>query len=316
MTTSRQEQALIELYEIVQLLTSINAENAGDVLQRIVEIARRVLEADLISLYQLDKNSLTFSKSLSGEIIGGESETKKPSESVVLRILEKSYKERNLQKDDSFVVREKIISSAAVPLTIGDDAVGVLFVNYRTPQTFTNEQRRLIELFANQAALAIKYARMVESEKNDLKQPSKHCSCFISHSSKDEAFVQKLYQDLSSKKIVCWYAPHDLKIGDKIRTKIDDVIMQYDKLLLVLSESSIASQWVEQEVETALEKERKKKLTVLFPIRLDDKVMKAKNGWAKLIRNTRNIGDFSNWSQEKAYQESLNRLLRDLEKKF
>src|SRR4051794_37024070 len=103
MTTSRQEKALIELYEIVQLLPSINAENAGDVLQRIVEIARRVLEADLISLYQLDKNSLTFSKSLSGEIIGGESETKKPSESVVLRILEKSYKERNLQKDDSFV---------------------------------------------------------------------------------------------------------------------------------------------------------------------------------------------------------------------
>jgi hypothetical protein len=43
--------------------------------------------------------------------------------------------------------------------------------------------------------------------------------------------------------------------------------------MLVLSEQSIASDWVEGEVEAALERERRDKRTVLFPIRLDDIVM-------------------------------------------
>ncbi len=39
---------------------------------------------------------------------------------------------------------------------------------------------------------------------------------------------------------------------------------------LVLSEHSVNSQWVEQEVETALRREREENATVLFPVRLDD----------------------------------------------
>ena len=42
-----------------------------------------------------------------------------------------------------------------------------------------------------------------------------------------------------------------MKIGDRIRPRIDETIRLYDKLLLVLSKTSVASQWVEQEVETA-----------------------------------------------------------------
>jgi hypothetical protein len=43
---------------------------------------------------------------------------------------------------------------------------------------------------------------------------------------------------------------------------------------LVLSKDSIASPWVEKEVETAFERERREKRLGLFPIRLDDAVMK------------------------------------------
>ena len=56
----------------------------------------------------------------------------------------------------------------------------------------------------------------------------------------------------------CWFAPEDLKIGDKFRTRIDESIRIYDKLMVILSENSIRSPWVEDEVEAALEKERKK----------------------------------------------------------
>lgn len=65
-------------------------------------------------------------------------------------------------------------------------------------------------------------------------------------------------------------------------------------------------------METALEKERKEDRTVLFPIRLDKTVMDIEGGWSALIRNTRNIGDFTQWKRPDAYQKALGRLLRDL----
>ena len=144
------------------------------------------------------------------------------------------------------------------------------------------------------------------------KKPIQFYSCFISYSSKDQEFAERLYADLQANNVRCWYAPEDLKIGDKIRPCIDESIHLYDRLLLVLSRHSVASQWVEQEVETALEKERKEQRTVLFPICLDNAVMDIKGGWPALIRNTRNIGDFTHWKEHDQYQKGLTRLLRDL----
>ena len=137
-------------------------------------------------------------------------------------------------------------------------------------------------------------------------------SCFISYSVKDEAFVKRLYADLQREGVRCWYAPQDLRIGDRIRDQIDQSIRIRDKLLIVLSVSSIASQWVEKEVETAMEEERKNNSTVIFPIRLDESVMNTDKAWAADIRRARHIGDFQNWERDKSYSESIERLLRDL----
>jgi uncharacterized protein YjbI with pentapeptide repeats len=143
-------------------------------------------------------------------------------------------------------------------------------------------------------------------------QPIQFYTSFISYSGKDQKFADRLYADLQSKGVRCWLATKDLKIGDRIRVGIDEAIRIHDKLLLVLSKHSVASDWVEQEVETALERERKEKRTVLFPIRLDDAVMKVESGWPALIRNTRNIGDFRKWKNHDSYQKAFDRLLRDL----
>ena len=145
-----------------------------------------------------------------------------------------------------------------------------------------------------------------------LNQPIQHYSCFISYSSKDEAFAQRLHADLQDEGVRCWFAPEDMKIGAKFRVRIDEAIRTYEKLLLLLSEHSVASRWVEKEVETAFEKEDERKEPVLFPIRLDDAVMDSKTGWAADIRRSRHIGDFSNWENYKDYQKGLGRLLRDL----
>jgi hypothetical protein len=65
-------------------------------------------------------------------------------------------------------------------------------------------------------------------------KPIEYYSCFISYSSKDQEFVERLYVDLQSKGVRCWFAPEDLEIGDKIRPRIEESIKLHDKLLLVL----------------------------------------------------------------------------------
>jgi hypothetical protein len=103
-----------------------------------------------------------------------------------------------------------------------------------------------------------------------------------------------------------------MKIGDKIRDRIDQSIRVHDKLLLVLSQHSINSEWVEDEVEAAYEQEQKRKTTVLFPIRLDDAVMDTDRAWAANLRRSRHMGDFTKWEDHDSYQNAFDRLLNDL----
>jgi hypothetical protein len=145
-----------------------------------------------------------------------------------------------------------------------------------------------------------------------LNQPIQFYSCFISYSSKDEEFAERLHADLQDKGIRCWYAPEDMRIGDKFRVRIEESIHLHDKLLVVLSENSIRSPWVEDEVEAGLERERREGAQVLFPIRLDDAVMKTDQAWAASLRRQRHIGDFSKWKDHDSYVKALDRLVRDL----
>jgi hypothetical protein len=140
-------------------------------------------------------------------------------------------------------------------------------------------------------------------------------SCFISYSSKDQAFANRLHADLQRNSVRCWFATEDLKIGDPFRQRIDESIRLHDKLLLILSRDSVNSPWVQDEVEAALERERRENRLVLLPIRIDDAVMKTDKAWAASIRRTRHIGDFSNWRDHDSYQQAFQRLLKDLRPK-
>ena len=138
-------------------------------------------------------------------------------------------------------------------------------------------------------------------------QPIQFYSCFISYSSLDDKFARRLYKDLQSNGVRCWFAPEDLKIGNEFRSTIGKEIRLRDKLLIILSAHSIRSEWVGDEVEKALAEEKEQGTLKLFPIRLDDAVLQSKDDWAEKIRLRRHIGDFS-----KNYAAGLMRLLRDL----
>jgi hypothetical protein len=145
-----------------------------------------------------------------------------------------------------------------------------------------------------------------------LNQPIQFYPCFISYSTKDEEFAQRLYADLQNRGVRCWKASEDLKIGDPFRQRIDEAIRRHDKLLVILSEHSVQSDWVREEVESCFEREHREKSLVLFPVRLDKAVMDTDAAWASSIRRQRHIGDFSEWKDHDSYQKAFDRLLKDL----
>jgi len=142
--------------------------------------------------------------------------------------------------------------------------------------------------------------------------PIQFYSCFISYSTKDQIFADRLHADLQNKGVRCWFAPHDLPIGARTWDTIDEAIRFRDKMLLVLSQAAIDSDWVEDEVNTAYAEERERKKIVLFPIRIDDSVMTTNEPWASKLRDQRNIGNFLKWTEPGEYNKSVDRVLRDL----
>lgn len=160
-------------------------------------------------------------------------------------------------------------------------------------------------------AMMVETAAPARDERPD-DEHSPYYSCFISYANKDSAFARKLHLDLEAVGVNCWFAPEDMRIGEKLREALDRAVLAHNKVLLILSEASIESDWVEQEVETALESESYTDTLMLFPVRLDDAVFERRIGWPAHIRRTRHVGDFTEWEDVESYRRSLERVLRDL----
>jgi hypothetical protein len=150
--------------------------------------------------------------------------------------------------------------------------------------------------------------------------PLQFYSCFISYSTKDQDFADRLYADLQNKGVRCWFAPHDVQGGRKLHEQIDEAIRLHDKLLLILSPHSMESEWVKTEIAKARKREVRDQRRVLFPIRLapfetlrDWECFDADTGKdsAREIREYF-IPDFSNWKNHESYQEAFQRLISDL----
>lgn len=136
-------------------------------------------------------------------------------------------------------------------------------------------------------------------------------SCFISYSWNDKEFSVQLHDDLEKVGVNCWLDARQMKVGHNISDQIGRAIQAHDKLLLVLSKASVRSDWVQQEISKALELERTRQKTVLFPVRLDDAVLSTRaKGFAQL--KNRLIIDFHNWRDRREYQRAFSRLVRDL----
>ncbi len=150
--------------------------------------------------------------------------------------------------------------------------------------------------------------------------PVQFYSCFISYSSENEDFAERLHADLQNEGVRCWFAPQELEGGQKLHEQINEAIRVHDKLVLILSEASMKSNWVEHEVREARQRERKEDRQVLFPVSLtsysdlqDWTLFDADEG-RDLAREVREyyIPNFSEWKDHDAYQEAFDELISGL----
>jgi len=77
-------------------------------------------------------------------------------------------------------------------------------------------------------------------------------SVFLSHSSKDRAFVEKLANVLASHRIPVWYSRVDIQGAKQWHDEIGRGLKNSDWLVVVLSPNSVKSPWVKHEVLFAL----------------------------------------------------------------
>lgn len=93
---------------------------------------------------------------------------------------------------------------------------------------------------------------------------------FISYSHEDRSFVEQLATDLKTKGLRVWYDQWELKVGNSLIEKISFGIKSQDFLIIVLSKSSVKSEWVRKELNAALIKELQEKRVVILPVVIED----------------------------------------------
>lgn len=95
-------------------------------------------------------------------------------------------------------------------------------------------------------------------------------SLFLSHSSADKTFVEKLAKDLEGVGVNVWFDKWEIKVGDSLTGKIEEGLQANDYLGLVLSPAAVASEWVKAELSAAWcrQMSSRKIVVCLFCIRI------------------------------------------------
>jgi hypothetical protein len=121
-------------------------------------------------------------------------------------------------------------------------------------------------------------------------------SVFLSHSSKDKAFVRKLLNDLQQEGVPVWIDEVELRAGDSL-SAIWSGIRDSGCLLVVLSTAARESGWVEKEIELAKSMDGVR----IVPVLLED----INGGWGGELAE-KSIADFRNPSE---YRRAFYRLV-------
>jgi uncharacterized protein YjbI with pentapeptide repeats len=151
-------------------------------------------------------------------------------------------------------------------------------------------------------------------------QPIEFYSCFISYSTKDEAFAKRLHSKMRDNNLRVWFANEQLKGGRKLHEQIDEAIRVYDKFIIVLSPESLRSKWVMNEVRRTRKAELTNNQRKFFPIALMD--YRELEGWECIDPETGTdlaaeireyyVPDFRDWKNHDSFEKAFAQLLEGL----
>ena len=130
--------------------------------------------------------------------------------------------------------------------------------------------------------------------------------------------------DLQDQGIRCWLVPDELKGGQDLQLRTNQALGQHGKLVLILSDSSMASDWVAAELKGMRELEKQERRRMLFPVSLASPPMLQSwtlmepGSFINLAKELRQypIPNFSDMHHEPSYESALVQLLRDLKSPF
>jgi hypothetical protein len=149
--------------------------------------------------------------------------------------------------------------------------------------------------------------------------PIQYYSAAISYGGMDEAVATKLNDYLKLHGIKTWFYKDDGLLGQKLYEMMFNMANDYDRVILLCSESSLSRTGVLNELERVLEREAKESgSSILMPIALDDYIFGAKvkakrHHLAQIL--TRNIGKINATDLESTeIQKQFNIILKSLQK--
>lgn len=190
------------------------------VLENISGIAAHVLETDILVLFLYDAKhkKIKWPPIHFGDIRYPElMKSEDISSGIPLSFIERgtSHYSKNSKKErvmgggnkplpgklpGRFVYREGIESSAGIVLKVGQEIVGVMFLNYRTPHEFNVDEWQIVEIFASYIAIAIRNVIYVSEKRTaDTMNALGKLSTNYAHKIKNDISTIRLYtSDLMS----------------------------------------------------------------------------------------------------------------------
>ena len=136
--------------------------------------------------------------------------------------------------------------------------------------------------------------------------------CFISYSTADAPAAEQLFDDLVAAGVECWLAPKKLKPGELFPTEIAQRIHAAQKVILILSERSIASNWVAQEMDLAFKQEEIRGELMIMPLAIDRTYLGCSIEWVVRLRERKHILNMENHRVGEYWIMYLDTLLNSL----